>query len=73
MLSHTYTLVFYNIYSIGVAGIAAGFLVGASKIDYIMILPNENAVKQFTGKGQLRLGGELQLAVGPVMYTCMHV
>eukprot|EP01084_Bolivina_argentea_P110985 198115_1 len=52
--------------SIGVAGISFGFLAGASKIDYIMILPNDAAVKQFTGKGQLRLGGEIQLAVGPV-------
>ncbi len=52
--------------SVGVAGIAAGFLIGASKVDYIMILPNDNAVRQFTGKGQLRLGGDLQLTVGPV-------
>merc|ERR1719242_2702367 len=52
--------------SIGVAGVSFGFLAGASKVDYIMILPDDRAVKQFTGKGQLRLGGELQLAVGPV-------
>eukprot|EP01083_Nonionella_stella_P210147 761079_1 len=52
--------------SIGVGGISFGFLAGASKIDYIMILPDDKAVKQFTGKGQLRLGGEIQLAVGPV-------
>eukprot|EP01084_Bolivina_argentea_P287522 493376_1 len=52
--------------SIGVGGISFGFLAGASKIDYIMILPNDNAVQQFTYKGQLRLGGELQLAVGPL-------
>jgi len=52
--------------SIGVAGVSFGFLAGASKIDYIMILPDDKAVRQFTGKGQLRLGGEIQLAVGPV-------
>merc|ERR1719295_1209596 len=52
--------------SVGVAGLSFGFLAGASKIDYIMILPDDHAVRQFTGKGQLRLGGELQLAVGPV-------
>lgn len=47
-------------------GISFGFLVGASKVDYIMILPNASAVQQFTGKGQLRLGGEMQLALGPI-------
>merc|ERR1719242_1975376 len=52
--------------SVGVAGLSFGFLAGASKIDYIMILPDDHAVRQFTGKGQLRLGGELQLALGPV-------
>eukprot|EP00483_Globobulimina_turgida_P000846 UN00847 len=31
-----------------------------------MILPDDKAVKQFTGKGQLRFGGEIQLAVGPI-------
>ncbi len=30
-----------------------------------MVLPNDWAVAQFMGKGQLRLGGDLQLAVGP--------
>lgn len=55
--------------SVGVAGVSFGFLAGASKVDYIMILPNDDAVRQFTGKGQLRLGGELQLAVGPVMLS----
>ena len=53
--------------SIGVAGVSFGLLAGASKVDYIMILPDDKAVKQFTGKGQLRLGGEIQLAVGPVL------
>ena len=56
--------------SIGVAGLAAGFLAGASKVDYIMILPNDRAVAQFTGKGQLRLGADIQLAVGPVLCQC---
>lgn len=52
--------------SIGTGSVSFGALVGASKIDYIMILPNDKAVKQFTGKGQLRLGGELQVALGPL-------
>jgi len=52
--------------SVAVAGVSVGFLAGASKTDYIMILPNDMAVKQFTGKGQLRIGGEIQVAAGPV-------
>eukprot|EP01083_Nonionella_stella_P084353 233479_1 len=52
--------------SVGVAGVSFGFLAGASKVEYIMILPDDKAVKQFTGKGQLRLGGDIQLAVGPI-------
>lgn len=52
--------------SIMVAGVSFGFLAGASKVDYIMILPDDAAVKQFTGNGQLRLGGEIQVALGPV-------
>lgn len=52
--------------SIFLAGVSFGFLAGASKVDYLMILPDDAAVKQFTGNGQLRLGGELQVAIGPV-------
>ena len=64
--------------SVGIGGISAGFLAGASKVDYMLILPNESAVNQFKGKGQLRLGGELELAVGPVTnifiyYLFVHI
>jgi len=52
--------------SIGTGGLSVGFLAGGSKIDYIMILPDDRAVEQFTKNNQVRLGGELQLAVGPV-------
>ena len=54
--------------AIGVAGISAGFLAGASKVDYIMILQDDIAIKQFTSQGHIRLGAEVQLTVGPVWY-----
>ena len=50
--------------SIGVAGVSFGFLAGGSKVEYLFILNDDYAVKQFTGSGQLRLGGEVQLALG---------
>ena len=53
--------------SVGVGGLSVGFQAGASKVDYVMILTDDHQVRQFSGKGQLRLGGEIQLAVGPVM------
>jgi len=52
--------------SVGAGGLSFGFQAGATKVDYIMILTDDKQVRQFSGKGQLRLGGEIQLAVGPV-------
>jgi len=52
--------------SVGAGGLSFGFQAGATKVDYIMILTDDKQVRQFSGKGQLRLGGEVQLAVGPV-------
>jgi len=52
--------------SIGTGGLSVGFLAGGSKIDYIMILPDDQAIEQFTKNNQVRLGGELQIAVGPL-------
>merc|ERR1711879_59288 len=52
--------------SVGCGGISVGFQAGASSVHYVMILTTESQVAQFSGKGQLRLGGEIQLAVGPV-------
>lgn len=52
--------------SVGVGGLSFGFQAGASKVEYIMVLTKEDQVRQFSGKGQLRLGGEIQLAVGPM-------
>ena len=38
---------------------------GLSKIDYVFILPNENAIAQFCGREQVRLGDEIQAASQP--------
>eukprot|EP01083_Nonionella_stella_P093858 263225_1 len=52
--------------AIGVAGVSFGVLAGGAKVEYLFILNDDHAVKQFTGAGQLRLGGEMQLALGPI-------
>lgn len=52
--------------SIACAGLSVGLLAGASKVDYILILPNKMAVKSFMSSGQLRIGGDLSVTVGPV-------
>ena len=52
--------------SIGLMGLSFGFLAGGAKVDYLFILNDDYAVKQFTGSGQLRLGGSMQLSLGPI-------
>ena len=52
--------------SIACAGLSVGLLAGASKVDYILILPNQMAVKSFMSSGQLRIGGDLSVTVGTV-------
>lgn len=37
-----------------------------------MLLTEDRQVRQFSGKGQLRLGADIQLAVGPVNYVHIH-
>merc|ERR1711997_359808 len=38
---------------------------GASKTDFIIILRDEQALKVFSGQGQLKFGGDASIAVGP--------
>jgi len=52
--------------SIGVGGMGWGALFGASSTDSVIILNNEAAVKAFSGKGQVKFGGNLSVAVGPL-------
>uniref|UniRef100_A0A6A7G0U9 SH3 domain-containing protein n=1 Tax=Hirondellea gigas TaxID=1518452 RepID=A0A6A7G0U9_9CRUS len=52
--------------SIGTGGVGWGALVGASKTDSVIILNTANAVKCFSGQGQIRLGADIGIAAGPV-------
>jgi len=42
--------------AVGTGGLTAGFQIGASKVDHIVILPSPNHIKAFLGKGQFKLG-----------------
>ena len=51
---------------IGSGGIGFGMMVGGEVVNYIIILSSRGAVKTFTRNGQVQLGSELDLAVGPL-------
>jgi len=51
--------------AIGAAGIKWGLQIGASKVDYIMVLFDNESVETFSGRGQLKLGGDANVSVGP--------
>jgi len=52
--------------AIGCGGLGGGFVFGGEAIDSIVILNTKIAVRAFMGKGQVTLGGNVSLAVGPV-------
>jgi len=52
--------------AIGTGGVSFGFIAGASKVDMILVLNTEQAVKAFAGDAQVRLGSELSVVAGPV-------
>lgn len=52
--------------SVGVAGMAWGALVGAESTDSVIILNTNEAVRVFSGKGQVKLGADIGIAIGPV-------
>lgn len=51
---------------IGSAGLGFGMMLGAEVVYYMIILGSRGAVKAFTRNGQLQIGSELDLAVGPI-------
>jgi len=51
--------------AIGAAGIKWGLQIGASKVDYIMVLFDDESVETFSGRGQLKIGGDANVSVGP--------
>eukprot|EP01084_Bolivina_argentea_P027170 50533_1 len=52
--------------SIICGGLSIGLLAGATKIDYIIILPNKDAVTSFMSSGQFRIGTDLSLSIGSI-------
>lgn len=52
--------------AIGTIGCNWGALVGADMTDYVIILNTPEAVSAFSGAGQVSVGANLELAVGPV-------
>ncbi|XP_065192784.1 SH3 domain-containing YSC84-like protein 1 [Sycon ciliatum] len=52
--------------AIATAGIGGGFELGAEITDFVFILNSPNAVDAFSKGGNLTLGGNLSVAVGPI-------
>lgn len=52
--------------SLGVGGVGFGAQIGANSTDSVIVLNTDAAVKAFSGKGNIKLGGNLSIAVGPV-------
>lgn len=51
--------------AIGVGGFGAGFQIGAELTDFVIVLNNQRAVDAFS-HGNVTLGGNLSIAIGPV-------
>ena len=51
---------------VGSGGVGFGMMAGAEVVHYMVILGSRGAVKAFTRNGQLQLGSELDIAVGPI-------
>lgn len=52
--------------SIGTAGMGWGLQIGATKTDSMIILNDSHALKAFSGQGQVKLGGNVSVAAGPI-------
>jgi len=51
---------------IGLGGMSVGFQAGMQKTDHIMVLRDEEVLKTFTSKGELKIGGDASFSVGPL-------
>jgi lipid-binding SYLF domain-containing protein len=51
--------------AIGMVGVQWGFNIGVQKTDHIIVLRDDTSVKAFVGKGQLKLGADASIALGP--------
>lgn len=52
--------------AVGLFGIGFGALIGAEVTDMIVVLESEAALQSFQSEGQVTLGGEMSLALGPL-------
>lgn len=52
--------------AIATVGVSWGFLIGCDLTDAVLILNTSDAVRAFTTGGQITLGAEIDVAVGPV-------
>jgi len=52
--------------AIGTGGISFGFAAGVSKVDMILVLNTDQALKAFVGDAQVRIGSEFSVVAGPV-------
>lgn len=52
--------------AIGTVGMGWGAQIGGEVTDYIILLNTQEAVNAFSGQGQLTLGGEVGVAMGPI-------
>ncbi|CAK9013820.1 SH3 domain-containing protein PJ696.02, partial [Durusdinium trenchii] len=52
--------------SVGQAGMGWGLQIGGSSTDSVIILNTSMAVKAFSGTGQVKFGGNLSIAAGPL-------
>ncbi|KAJ3012503.1 UNVERIFIED_CONTAM: hypothetical protein HDU68_001159 [Siphonaria sp. JEL0065] len=52
--------------AIKIAGVGIGFVIGADITDFVLVLNTEDAVKAFSMGGDIRVGGDLSVAAGPI-------
>jgi lipid-binding SYLF domain-containing protein len=52
--------------AIGVAGLGGGFEIGAELTDFVIVLNSQGAVDAFSKGGNLTLGGNFSVALGPL-------
>lgn len=52
--------------AIGMGGVGFGWMFGAAVKDVLLVLMDDPAVNALCGEGQVKLGGEVALALGPV-------
>ena len=52
--------------AIATVGVSWGAVIGLDVTDYVIVLNTEDAVRAFSGHGQITVGAGIEVAVGPV-------